>query len=950
MKRAFSLLSPLAFACLLAAQTGGAPRLTADLVKGLEVRNLGGIFTSGRIADIAVDPKNRSTWYIATASGGLWKTTNRGQTFQPIFDHYGSYSLGAVVVDPKDSNVVWLGTGENQAQRAIGYGDGLYKSTDAGRSWRKVGLPNSEHIAKIIIDPRNSNTVFVASQGPLFGPGGDRGVFKTTDGGATWKAVLTISENTGATDLDIDPRNPDVMYAATYQRRRNTSVIVAGGPESAIYKTTDAGAHWNKLTEELPTADTGRIALAVSPQKPDTVYALISLAHNMSYFYRSDDAGAHWTKTFDLVERAALQDPEYYGEIYADPFTYDKVYIMDTVVRVTADGGKTINPAGFQVHADNHALTFDPTDANHLLEGNDGGLYESYDGGRTWHHFNNIPVTQFYRVSTDNGLPFYNIYGGAQDNGSQGTPSRTQNRVGIRASDWMNTGGGDGFQSRADYADPDIVYSCSQQINCVRLDLKTGVSTSIRPNFTSADVGAMSVPAGQGRGGGGGGGGRGGASLGLRDRWDIPFIISPHSHTRLYIFGNHLMRSDDRGDTWKMLSGDLTRNINRDTIPVMGKVWGPDAVGKNLFTDSYGTGTSIAESPLKEGLLVLGTDDGLIQITEDGGATYRKLDKFPGIPDLTYVSSVFTSPHDANTIFVTFNDFHRANFKPYILKSTDLGRNWRSISGDLPDRDPVWSVIQDPVNPNLLFAGTEFGMSFSIDGGAHWIRIEGGMPTINIRALEIQKRESDLVAASFGRGFFVLDDISALRNLTPQVLSSEGTLFPVGRPARVYNEIGYYNAAGEPTDPNPPAGALLTYYLREKVAGDARVVLTVTDSSGKQVRQLDGSNEPGLHRTPWDLREPAPAGGRGGFGRGAGNADDEPPSGDAAPPQGGRGGRGGAGGNAAAGQGGGRGGRGGPLVKPGTYTVQLGKLVNGAVTPIGEARKVEVIPLEASNR
>jgi photosystem II stability/assembly factor-like uncharacterized protein len=960
MKRAPWLLAPLILASLLLAQQGSTPKLTSDLVKGLEVRNIAGIFTSGRIADIAVDPKNRSTWYIATASAGLWKTTNRGLNFQPVFDDQGSYSLGAVVVDPKDSNVVWVGTGENQAQRAIGYGDGVYKSTDAGHSWKKVGLANSEHVAKIIIDPRNSNTVFVAAQGPLFSPGGDRGVYKTTDGGATWKAVLTVSENTGATDLDFDPRTPDVMYAATYQRRRNTSVIVAGGPESAIYKTTDAGAHWTKLKEGLPTVDTGRISLAVSPQKPDTVYSIISLAHNMSYFYRSDDAGAHWTKTYDLVERAALQDPEYYGEIYPDPSQYDRVYIMDTVVRVTNDGGKTITPAAFQVHADNHALAFDPGDPNHLLEGNDGGLYESYDHGRTWRHFNNIPVTQFYRVSTDNGLPFYNIYGGAQDNGSQGAPSRTANRVGIRPTDWMNTGGGDGFQSRADYADPNIVYTCSQQINCVRLDLKTGVSLSIRPNFASAEVGATSVPGGAG----GGGGRRGGASLGLRDRWDIPFIISPHSHTRLYIFGNHLMRSDDRGDHWTMLSGDLTRNIDRDTVPVMGKVWGPDAVGKNLFTDSYGTGTSIAESPLKEGLLILGTDDGLIQVTEDGGTAWRKIEKFPGIPDLTYVSGVFTSPHDANTIFVTFNDFHRGNFKPYVLKSVDLGRHWQSIAGDLPDRDPVWNVIQDPVNPNLLFAGTEFGLSFSIDAGVHWVRLKGGMPTINIRALEIQKRESDLVAASFGRGFFVLDDISALRGLSAQTLSQEGTLFPVGRPARSFTEIGYYNAAGQPTDPNPPAGALLTYYLRDDVQGEARVVLTVTDSEGKQVRQLDASNQAGMHRTPWDLREPPPAGGRG-FGRGAAADDNaEPPGGDN-PPQGGgagrgaagggagRGGRGGAGAPAAAagGGGGGRGGRGGgPLVKPGTYTVQLGKLVNGTVTPLGEARKVDVVALEPSNR
>jgi photosystem II stability/assembly factor-like uncharacterized protein len=945
MKRAIWTLSPLALASfgLLLAQQNSAPRLTADLVKGLEVRNIAGVFSSGRIADIAVDPKNRSTWYIATASGGLWKTTNRGLNFTPIFDDGGSYSLGTVVVDPKNSDVVWLGTGENQAQRAIGYGDGVYKSTDAGRSWKRAGLPNSEHIQKIIVDPRNSNTVFIAAQGPLFSPGGDRGVFKTTDGGATWKPVLTISENTGATDLDFDPRNPDIMYASAWQRRRNTSVIVAGGPESAIYKTTDAGAHWNKLTEGLPTADTGRIALAVSPQKPDTIYALISLAHNMSYFYRSDDAGAHWTKTYDLVERAALQDPEYYGEIYPDPSQYDRVYIMDTIVRVTLDGGKTITPAGFQVHADNHALVFDPTDPNHFLEGNDGGLYESYDHGRTYRHFTNIPVTQFYRVSVDNGLPFYNIYGGAQDNGSQGVPSRTLNRVGIRASDWMNTGGGDGFQSRADYADPDTVYTCSQQINCVRLDLKTGVSVSIRPNFTSADVGAMSVPAGPG----GGGGGRGGRGVGLRDRWDIPFIISPHSHTRLYIFGNHLMRSEDRGTTWKMMSGDLTRNIDRDTIPLMGKVWGPDAVGKNLFTDSYGTGTSIAESPVKEGLLILGTDDGLIQITEDGGTTWRKIERFPGIPDLTYVSGVFPSPHDANTIFVTFNDFHRGNFKPYILKTTDLGRTWTSVAGDLPDRDPVWCVVQDHENANLLFAGTEFGMSFSADGGAHWVKIKGGMPTITIRAMEIQKRESDLVAASFGRGFFVLDDIAALRRLTPQTLSQEGTLFPVGRPARSFNEIGYFTAGVEPSTANPPAGALLTYYLRDNVQGDARVLITVTDSTGKQVRQIDASNQAGLHRTPWDLREAGAAGG--GRGRGGQAAADptEPPADDQPPaqqPPAGRGGRGGAGG------GGGRGGRGGPLVPTGTYTVQLGKLVNGTVTPLGEAQKVQVVPLEPSNR
>jgi hypothetical protein len=498
----------------------------------------------------------------------------------------------------------------------------------------------------------------------------------------------------------------------------------------------------------------------------------------------------------------------------------------------------------------------------------------------------------------DNAVPFYNVYGGAQDNGSAGAPSRTINRAGIRTSDWVSTGGGDGFQSRADWQDPTIVYSCSQQINCLRLDLKTGVSTPIRPRF------------------------EGGDAVGLRSRWDIPFIVSPHQHTRLYIFANRLMRSDDRGTTWKFISPDLTRNIDRNTIPVMGKLW-PDetAVWKNAFTDLYGTGTAVAESPVKEGLLFGGTDDGLVQISENGGETWRKIEKFPGVPELTYVSDILPSPHDANTVFVTFNDFHRGNFKPYILKSNDLGRNWTSVSGDLPLHDPAWTIVQDHVNPNLLFAGTEFGLAFTIDGGSHWTALKSGLPVIPIRDLEIQRRESDLVAASFGRGFFVLDDYSALRQVTPATLSEDAVLFAPGRKARAYEEIGYYRAQGDNVaSPNPPSGALLTYYLREDQK-DAKVVLTVADAAGRQVRQLDASANAGVHRTPWDLRETAPP----------------------APPQ--QGGRRGP----VAEEGGGRGGRGlrqGPLVKPGAYTVTLGKLVNGSITPMGKPQTVEVVPLE----
>jgi hypothetical protein len=981
MKRTFLFLVPATVVCagLAFAQPASPPRLTPELFHEIQMRNISGTFTSGRIADVAVDPHNRDIWYVATASGGLWKTTNRGITFNPIFDNGGSYSLGCVTVDPNNPDVVWLGTGENEAQRAIGYGDGIYRSTDAGRTWKNMGLKNSEHIAKILIDKRDSKVMWVAVQGPLFAPGGDRGLYKTTDGGQTWKPLLQISENTGITDIDIDPRNPDVIYAAAYQRRRNTSVVVAGGPEAGIFKTTDGGAHWTQLKDGLPTVDMGRIALAISPQKPDVVYAFIMTAKikKMSGFYRSDDAGAHWTRGAAFE----VQDPEYYGEIFADPSQYDRVYGMDINVFVTEDGGKTIQRAGWGIHSDNHALVFDPADPQHLIEGNDGGLFESYDHGRSWRHFNNIPVTQFYRVSVDNGLPFYNVYGGTQDNGSQGVPSRTSSRAGVRTSDWMNTGGGDGYQSRADQDDASIVYTCSQQINCVRLDLKTGISTSINPQA--------------------GRGGRGGQTPPtpppgkvddpkLRSRWDIPFIISPHNHTRLYIAGNRLMRSDDSGASWKLVSADLTRAIDRDTVPVMGKVWGPDAVWKNEFTDEYGTGTALAESPLKEGLLFVGTDDGLVQISEDSAQTWRKIDKFPGVPDLTYVTDVHPSPTDVNTVYVTLNDFQRGNFKPYLVKSTDLGRTWISITGDLPDRDPAWSIVQDHINPRLLFVGTEFGLSFSIDGGAHWIRITNGMPTIAIRDLEIQRRESDLAAASFGRGFFILDDYSALRQINPETLTSEGALFAPGRKARQFDEIGYYRAQGDNiASPNPAFGAMLTYYLRDDLASaggaDApKYVLQVADSTGKMVRQLDASTRAGLHRVAWDLRETPPAnaggrGGRGGGGRGgagaagdagaggAGAAGDVGAAGAAGAGAGagdGRGGRGGAGdvadagdpaaqagrGGGGGGGFGGRGGRSGAAVKPGIYTVTLGKLAGTNFTPLGQPQKVEVVPLEASNR
>jgi photosystem II stability/assembly factor-like uncharacterized protein len=901
--RVFLLTSPLIPLSIGFTQETGdqgrlatAPRLAADTIRGLELRSLGPALTPGRVADIAVDPRNRNVWYVAMASGGLWKTTNRGITWRPIFDNYGSYSLGCVTLDPNSPAVVWLGTGENQSQRSVGYGDGVYKSTDGGQSWEPMGLRASEHIGKILVDPRNSQVVYVASQGPLWAPGGDRGLYKTTDGGRSWKAVLQVGENTGVTDIAFDPRNPDVIYAASYQRRRNVGVLVGGGPESALYKSEDGGVNWMKLTTGLPAVDLGRIALAVSPHNPDVVYALITAAGKESGFFRSADRGATWIRQSNY----AVVDPQYYGEIYADPHKFDRVYAVDVTIHVTEDGGKSFQRVSWAMHVDNHAMAFDPTDADHLLVGNDGGLYETYDGGRTWRHFTNLPTAQYYRVALDNALPFYNVYGGTQDNGSHGGPSRTPYRVGIRTSDWVSVGGGDGMQLRVDPEDPDTVYTMSQNGAIVRLDKRTSASVGIRPR------------AGQ-------------DGPRVRWNWDSPFIISPHSRTRLYLAGSRLFRSDDRGDNWTPVSPDLTRQLDRNTLPVMGRVWGPDAVTRNLFTTDYGVSSALAESPRREGLLYVGTDDGLVQMSEDGGKDWRKIEQFPGVPELTYVSDLCASQHDVDTIYAAFNNWQRGDFKPYLLRSTDRGNSWTSIAGDLPDRHVVWSVVEDHVNKDLLFAGTEFGLFFTADGGQHWVQLRGGVPTTPFRDLEIQRRENDLVGATFGRGFFVLDDYTPLRYLTPETLVKDGVLFPP-RKTYLYNELTYVRAAaGNFATPNPPFGAALTYYLGADRAGDAgqgeaSIVVAVTDAEGKMIRRINGPATAGLHRVHWDLRAAAS------MGRGSQQGQERPPP---------TGGRRGFGGRDA-----------GPLVKPGKYQVTLGKLVEGTVTPLGAPQVLEVVPLE----
>jgi photosystem II stability/assembly factor-like uncharacterized protein len=889
-------------------------KLKVSTLEGLAFRNLGPAITSGRVIDVAVHPLKKDTWFVAAASGGLWKTENAGTTWAPIFDGEGSYSLGCITVDSRDPLTLWLGTGENNSQRSVGYGDGVYKSTDGGKSWENMGLKASEHIAKILVDPRDSNVVFVAAQGPLWSPGGERGLYKTTDGGRTWKAVLTVSENTGVTDVVMDPRNPDVLLAATYQRRRHVWTLVDGGPESGLQRSTDGGKTWKKISSGLPKEELGRIGLASAPSHPDTVYAVVEAANKGGGFYRSVDGGANWERRSDYVSGS----PQYYQELIVDPANPDRVYAMDTWMQVSQDGGKSFQKVGENLkHVDNHALWIDPANSDHLLAGCDGGLYESRDRAATWEFKPNLPLAQFYRVATDNATPFYHVYAGTQDNNSLGGPSRTRNKEGIANQDWYFTQGGDGFFSRVDPTDPDTVYAEAQYGDLIRHNRKTGEAVDIQPQAAPGEDA-------------------------LRWNWDAPLILSPHAPKRLYFAAQRLYRSDDRGDSWKVVSPDLSRQLDRNKLPVMGKVLSIDSVARHTSTSVFGNIVALAESPKVEGLLYAGTDDGLLQVSENAGGAWRKVEKFPGVPDLTYVSRIEPSRHSADTVYLAFDNHKMGDFKPYVLKSQDRGRTFANIAGDLPERGSVYALVEDPARPGLLFAGTEFGVFFTLDEGKHWVQLKGGLPTIAVKDLEIQAREGDLVAATFGRGLAILDDIAPLRKLTPELLEQEAVLFPV-RKSDLFapTSLGGSLGASFFTAPNPPFGALITYYLKddakslakarraaekdspapvappweklraEALEDDPTVILTVQDDSGQIIRRVTGPAKAGVQRVAWDLRFPAPDP--------ISLSTHKPDPWDNEPV--------------------------GPFALPGSYRVSLELRAQGRTRPLGEAQTFQVVPL-----
>ncbi|WP_395377189.1 hypothetical protein [Marinicella sp. W31] len=888
---------------------------------GIKFRSIGPSFMSGRIADIAFHPQDPNVWYVGVGSGGVWKTVNAGTTWTPVFDNESVYSIGSILIDHNNPEIIWVGTGENVGGRHVSFGDGIYRSLDGGKSWQNMGLKKSQHISTMIMHPKDSNTLWVAVQGPLWSKGGERGLYKTTDAGKTWKNTLGDDAWVGVTDVVIDPRDPDVLYAATWQRHRNVAAYMGSGPGTGLHRSLDGGETWTELKDGLPTGDMGKIGLAISPMKPDVLYAAIELERRKGAVYKSENRGMSWTKQSDTVSGGT--GPHYYQELYASPHQFDRLYLMDVRIQVSDDGGKKFRRMKEEFkHSDNHALVFRADDPDYLMAGTDGGIYESFDLGKTWRYIDNLPITQYYKVAVDDAEPFYHVYGGTQDNNTQGGPSRTDNLHGIRNADWEVTLFGDGHQPATEPGNPDIMYSQWQQGNLMRVDRTTGELVYIKPQ-------------------------PGAGENHERFNWDAPILVSPHKPSRLYFASHRVWRSEDRGDSWTAISGDLTRDQDRITLPIMGGTQSWDASWDMYAMSTYNTITSLAESPQQEGVIYAGTDDGLIQVTANGGENWKKIEagSLPGVPKSAFVNDIKADLFDVNTAYVALDNHKFGDLQPYLLKTTNQGKTWKSITSNLPKNHLVWRIVQDHVNPDLLFVGTEFGVFFTVNGGGKWTKITGGVPTISFRDLAIQRRENDLIGATFGRGFYILDNYAMLRDVNASMLDQEAALFQprnawwyIQRGLLGFSKKGAQGASMYAAD-NPPFGAVFDYYLKDDIAtiksarqaaekkakkdkkalqfpgwdalederrqAKPKIVLTVKDNDGQVVRILHGPAKKGFHRVAWDLRFPDTSA----IHSGNVNSDDDAE---------------------------------GHLALPGTYTVTLSKQQDGQIVALSEPMSFEV--------
>jgi len=826
--RLFSLASFAIFFVLLsslALHSQDYKKLAQATANNLTWRSIGPAIDGGRVDDFAVVESDPYIIYCATASGGLWKTINNGVIWAPIFDDQATSSIGDVTVVQSNPETVWVGTGEANNRNSSSWGDGVYKSNDGGKTWAHMGLKDTHHIGRIVIDQNNPDVVYVAALGHLWGPNQERGLFKTTDGGKTWNNVLFVNADTGCVDVAIDPSNNNILYAAMYQRRRSGWGFIGGGPGSGLYRTTDAGATWTKLTQGLPGGDTGRIGIDVFRRDPEVVYAIIE--NKNGGVFRSENKGDSWVRMSSTDPR-----PMYYSQIRIDPNNDQRVWVLSAQLLASLDGGQTFQTdtdRTIRIHVDFHALWINPANSNHMILGSDGGVKISYDRGKRWELIDNLPIGQYYEIGVDFQKP-YNIFGGLQDNWSWKGPSATRHERGITNDDWIRVGEGDGFFNQVDPHDQNILYVESQNGNLRRMNLDTEESKSIKPE-----------PADE--------------TETYRFNWNSPVLISSHNSKTLYLAGNKLFKSTDRGDSWTA-SPDLTKNQDQDKLPTMGVLPNPDTLSRNDSSDFYGSITAFAESPVKEGVLWVGTDDGNVQLSKDGGTGWTNLiNNIKGTPKYPYVSRIIASYFEEARAYVTFDGHQDDDFKPYVYVTEDFGATWKSIANNLPYGGTVRGIREHPKNQNLLFVGTERGAHFSIDRGQSWVKFEGNFPIVPVADIAIHPRENDLIFATHGRSIFVLDDIIPLEQLNKEILDSDVTLFRV-RPAerfQIYNHKGFSDHKRF-RGPNPRFGAMITYYLNAEPAKGENVLITILDHEGNRISKIEGTRQKGFNRVNWDLR------------------------------------------------------------------------------------------------